>query len=72
MGIRTLLGSAKVWAADRGWSVTVDHDYRPTRRYKLFSVIACKVYGGREDYVGVHASLLGLHVNVTKYARPQG
>jgi hypothetical protein len=69
MGIRTLLGSAKVWLANRGWSVTVDHDYRPTRRYGLFQVIDFKVFWCRDDCAGARAALLGLYVSVTKYAR---
>jgi hypothetical protein len=69
MGIRTLLGSSKVWLADRGWSVTVNHDWG--RRNRFINWLRVNTFA-TADYAGLHLAFAGLNVCVTKYARPQG
>jgi hypothetical protein len=69
MGIRTLLGSAKVWLSDRGWSVTVNHDWG--RRNRFINWLRVNTFA-TADYAGLHLAFAGLNVCVTKYARVQG
>jgi hypothetical protein len=61
--------AARAWLKARGWSVTFDHDFRPTRRYGVLSVVKAQGYWCRGDYIGAHVAVLGLHLSVTKHKR---
>jgi hypothetical protein len=65
MGLRAKLSSARVWVADRGWSIEPSSDWG----HACFDVLKLRFIRCPDDYTAAEVALLGLRLTVLKYAR---